>query len=88
MKDIIPVPLTKNEILHNAFIDELFTNNDTLPVLSPPNERKVQTLKELQQELVSDYELKEHLTLGNMSWEEYLYENHVISYERLLNYPK
>jgi len=86
--NIQPVPLTKTEILHNAFIDELFTNNDTLDVLSPPNERKVQTTKELQNELIKAYELKKHLTLGAISWAEYLYENHVISYERLLNYPK
>lgn len=84
--DIQPVPLTRTETLHNAFIDKLFANDDTQPEISPPSERKVQTTKELVKQLIDDYEVKHYLTLGNMSWEDFCYENHIISYEKLLDY--
>lgn len=86
MIDLQPVPLTKAELIHFALIDELFAKKDTVHEIEPPSERKVQTTKELQKQLINSYEVKHYLTIGTMSWEDYLYEIGVITYEQFKAY--
>lgn len=86
MKDLEPIPLTKTEKLHFAFIDKLFAKKDIITEQAPPNETKIQTQKELEKEFTNAYEMRNHLPLNSVSWEYYLYEIDLITYEQFKAY--